>query len=258
MIDDLFDAICTTRVFLDNPVPQTDIDAIINAANKAPSKNCLYPYRILALTNSEEAKKAKYHLYRYCCTTEWDIDKNDMLYYDFDRSTITSPKIHMIQCLRQIMAPLVLCFIGEFVDDKNEENLFFDTKNKFSKFNLNEVFNNGHVEIGVRVIRDNMIACSWAQMKAQELGYDSAFVGNGEQHDNSNVNKNPTFNISDTENIIVLLCIGNEDKTRWDGLRCEAEEYIKVDDEITDIVFYEKHRKGEKEFRNASVNHLIL
>jgi len=35
MIDDLFNTRYTTRIFLDNPVSQTDIDAIINSAKKA-------------------------------------------------------------------------------------------------------------------------------------------------------------------------------------------------------------------------------
>jgi len=250
MLDILFDTRRTVRLFLDDPIPEDDVDKIIAAAEKAPSKNCLYPYNIMALTNSEEGKKVKQHLCRNVCLTIWDIDK-DAQYpaYDFDRNSITTPKIRMRQELKQIEAPLTLVFVGQWVADNNKKDLFFTTKDQYDKFTFRNLMRDGNIEVLTRVIRDCMLSCSWAQLKAQELGYDTSFVGIGRQHENSEVNENDVVHLNDNENIIILLCIGKEDKTRWEGSRVQETGRKVINDEITEVAFFEKHRKGEADFR---------
>ena len=250
MIDNLYDARKTVRLFLDDPVPKDDVDKIIGAAKKVPSKNCLYPYNIMALTNSEEGKKVKQHLCRNVCLTIWDIDK-DAQYpaYDFDRNSITTPKIRMRQQLKQIEAPLTLAFVGQWISDRNEKDNFFTTKDQMDVFTFENLVKQGNIEIITRVIRDCMLSCSWAQLKAQELGYDTAFVGIAGQHENAEVNKNGVFTLGDYENIIILLCIGKEDETRWEGSRVQETDRRGIDSDITEVAFFEKHRKGEKQAR---------
>jgi nitroreductase len=258
MLDILFDTRRTVRLFLNDPVPEDDVDKIIAAAKKAPSKNCLYPYNIMALTNSEEGKKVKQHLCRNVCLCIWDIDK-DAQYpaFDFDRNSITTPKIRMRQELKQIEAPLTLAFVGQWISDRNEKDNFFTTKDQMDKFTFENIVKNGNIELLTRVIRDCMLSCSWAQLKAQELGYDTAFVGIGGQHENSEVNKNGVVTLGDDENIIMLLCIGKEDKTRWEGVRCQETKRRVLNEEITEIHFYEKRRPGQAKFHGNPESKII-
>ena len=263
MIDNLFDTRKTVRLFLDELVPNDHVDKIIAAAEKAPSKNCLYPYNIMALTNSEEGKKVKQHLCRNVCLTIWDIDK-DAQYpaYDFDRNSITTPKIRMRQELKQIEAPLTLAFVGQWVADINKKDTVMfggdnGLKDNYDIYNLKTLTVDGNIEVLTRVIRDCMLSCSWAQLKAQELGYDTAFVGIGGQHENSEVNKNGVVTLRDDENIIILLCIGKEDKTRWEGSRVQETGRKVINDEITEVAFFEKQRKGEAVVRGNPKSTII-
>ena len=251
MLDQLFDTRHTVRLFLDTPVPNEDIDKIIAAAEKAPSKNCLKPYKIMAFTNTDEGTQVKQHLCRNVCLTKWIIDKDDQYpRYDFDRNSIITPKIQMRQELKQIEAPLTLAFVGQWIADYSSKDSVdyghgLNTADNYDRYSLEDVIRNGDIEVSTRVIRDCMLSCSWAQLKAQELGYDTAFVGIGEQHDNDKVNENGIFTLNDSENIIILLCIGKEDKTRWEGTRVQVTGRRGLSNEITEIAFFEKHRKGE-------------
>lgn len=258
MIDNLFDTRHTVRVFLNDPVNEEHMNQIIDAAQKAPSKNCLYPYNIMVFTNTENGKKVKKHLCENVCITIWDVDKDEQTdYYDFDRTSITTPKIRNIQQLKQIEAPLTLAFVGQWVDDHNETDLYFTTKDQMNVFTFENLVKNGKIEILTRVIRDCMLSASWAQLKAQELGYDTAFVGIGTQHENDLVNRNGIVNINDNENIIILLCIGKEDQTRWEGSRCQQVRTEVIDENITEVHFYEKHRKGEAQSRGNLNSNVI-
>lgn len=253
MLNDLYSTRHTVRKFKQDPLPQEHIDEIVSAALKAPSKNCIYPYRVDVYTQSDEGRAAKQHLYRNVCTTIWDIDVNNQPVYDFDRSVVTTPKIKMTQCLKQICAPITLAFIGEFVDDRSVEKNYFDSKNNFLNYTLEDVLKRGLSEVAARVIRDCMLACSWAQLRAQELGYDTSFVGNGKQHENDLVNQTPYIQINDNESIIILLCIGYAADDINELPRCVAEEYNKLDNEITEVVFYENTREGQWETRGFPV-----
>lgn len=258
MIDKLFDTRHTVRVFLDDSVMDEHMNQIIDAAVKAPSKNCLNPYNIMAFTNSEEGKKVKQHLCRNVCLTIWDIDKDKQVnYYDFDRSSITTPKIRNIQQLKQLEAPLVLAFVGQWISDSNKKDLYFTTRDQMDVFTFENLVKTGNIELLTRVIRDCMLSCSWAQLKAQELGYDTSFVGIAGQHDNNLVNRNGIVSLNDSENIIILLCIGKEDKTRWEGVRCQETKRKVINEEITEVHFYEKRRPGQAESHGNPVSKII-
>lgn len=254
-LDKLFNDRHTTRVFYDDDHISNDhIDLIIESAKKAPSKNCIFPYRIDAWTNSIEGKAAKQHMYRNVCTTQWQMGHDEMLFYDINRQNIHTPRIHMTQCLRQIKAPLTLAFIGEWVDDQNKTNLFWDTKDNFDKFNLKSVMQTGDIEVVARVIRDVMLACSWAQLKAQELGYETSFIGIAGQHQNDLVNQCNHIKIKDNETCLVLLCIGNENfEDTSSQPNCVLEELNVLDDNVTEAVFYERRRIGQHEMRGSPV-----
>jgi nitroreductase len=257
MIENLFNSRHTCRTYTDTLVCEEHMNLIIESAKKAPSKNCIFPYRIAAYTQSNEGKAAKEHLYRNVCTTIWNIKKDDMPSYDFDRTSIQTPNIKMVQCLRQIKSPLTLQFIGKFVDDYNSKNLYFDNANNFPSYTISEAMKNGNLETIARVIRDVTIACSWAQLAAQELGYDTSFVGIAGQHDNALVNQSPYINIEDNETAILMLCIGKKDiDDAANTARCQLEELNIIDNTVTEAVFYERTRPGEKHFRGNIVPHV--
>jgi len=257
MIENLFNSRHTCRTYTDTPVCEEHTNLIIESAKKAPSKNCIFPYRIAAYTQSNEGKAAKEHLYRNVCTTIWNIKKDDMLSYDFDRSKVQTSTIKMVQCLRQIKSPLTLQFIGKFVDDKNSKNLFFDNAKNFPSYTISEAMKNENLEAIARVIRDVTIAGSWAQLAAQELGYDTSFVGIAGQHDNALVNQSPYINIEDNETAILMLCIGKKDIDDVSNTtRCQLEELNIIDNTVTEAVFYERTRPGEKHFRGNIVPHV--
>jgi len=250
MITDLFNSRKTTRVFNQDPLPTDDVQKIIDAALLAPSKNCIFPYRIEVYTQSDTGKACKQHIYRNVCQTEWDITVDEQPYYDFDRTSITTPNIHMYQVLDQLRAPIVLAFIGEFVDDRDTNDSYFADNENLQRFTLSQAVSDGDVEVVTRIIRDTMLACSWAQSTAQELGYDTAFVGNAGQHDNQLLNLEGHIELQTGENCIVFLCIGHASEDENDTPRCVATEYIEEGDTTT-VVFHERTRPGEREFRNS-------
>lgn len=258
MLDSLFDTRHTVRLFLNEPIPENDVDKIVEAAVKAPSKNCLNPYNIMVITDTEEGKKFKKYLCENVCLTIWDIDKDKQVnLYDFDRSSITTPKIKNVQQLKQLESPLVLAFVGQWIADNNKKDLFFTTRDQMDKFTFENIVKDGNIELLTRIIRDCMLSCSWAQLKAQELGYDTAYVGIAGQHDNNLVNKNGNIYLNDNENIIILLCIGKEDKTRWTGVRCQETKRRVINEEITEIHFYEKRRPGQAKSHGNPVSKII-
>jgi nitroreductase len=53
----------TQRAFTLDPVSQQDIDAILAAGCSAPSKQRSYPWRVIALTQSEQGVQLKNKLY---------------------------------------------------------------------------------------------------------------------------------------------------------------------------------------------------
>lgn len=251
MIIDLFNTRSTTRVFDQTPLPEEHIQKIVDAALLAPSKNCIFPYRVEVYTQSKLGRACKQHLYRNVCTTEWDIAATDQLGYDFDRSNITTPNIHMFQVLDQLRAPVVMAFIGKFIDDRSQQTGFFSEAADLKRSSLQAALDNGNREVIVRIVRDAMLACSWAQIQAQELGYASAFVGNAGQHYNDTVNLKDHIHIDETETVIVYLCIGQEAEIPPQQSRCVASEYI-VNGDSTTVVFHETSRKGERAYRNAA------
>ena len=65
------------------------------------------------------------------------------------------------------------------------------------------------------------------------------------------------LDLNDNENIIILLCIGKEDKTRWTGVRCQETKRRILNEEITEVHFYEKRRPGQAKSHGSPVSKII-
>lgn len=249
MISTLLENRKTTRNFLQEELPVGHIDTILNSITKIPSKNCIYPYRAVVLTQTDSGIKMKNHLYRYCTVTEWhvDADNPNTQYFISDVST---PTIKYVQLLRQVLAPVVICFIGKFYKDTNDKNTsktldnqdFFASRTQLEDGNigLNKLMSTGNYEPLIRVTRDISIAATGCLLTAESLGYNTAFVGNAGQHDNDLVNQLPYLNIQNHESLLLMVCIGK--KAPVSNKRCIEVERRLLNDSTTEIVFWESFR----------------
>lgn len=243
----------TARNFLQEELPAEHLDTILNSIIKTPSKNCIYPYRAVVLTQSTTGIKMKNHLYRHCTTTEWHVDADNPIaqYYI---SNVDTPTIKYIQLLRQLLAPVVICFIGSFYKDTNNKNTsktlgnqdYFASRTQLEDGNigLNELMSTGNYEPLIRVTRDISIAATAGLLTAESLGYNTAFVGNSNQHNNDLVNQVPYLNIQNHESLLLMVCIGK--KAPVSNTRCIEVERNLIDNNTTEIVFWESHRNEHK------------
>lgn len=249
MISTLLQNRKTTRNFLQEELPAEHIDTIFNSITKTPSKNCIYPYRAVALTETAHGIEMKHHLYRYCTVTEWQVTTDNLItqYYIND---VVTPNIKYVQLLRQVLAPVVICFIGTFYKDINDKNTsktlddrdFFASRTQLEDGNigLNELMSTGNYEPLIRVTRDISIAATSCLLTAESLGYNTAFVGNGGQHDNNLVNQVPHLNLQKSENLLLMVCIGKAAPVS--DKRCIEVERNLIDASTTEIVFWESFR----------------
>jgi nitroreductase len=107
-IKDLINARYSARIWDKKPVSQEKIDYILHCAYKAPSKQCLYPYEIVAITDSPKGKAFKDELY-------W----NDTWCSDGIRAE--SPKSKNKRYNGQYKAPLLLCWVNRDPFIRKEE-----------------------------------------------------------------------------------------------------------------------------------------
>ena len=149
----------TTRLMTDAIKPE-DVTTIMESARRAPSKNKIYGYKVIALTNSEQGKKLKQVL----CD---DIT----LYEEDDGRNIY---------LKQTLAPLVLIYVAnpapehQMVNVKEEhgeevfDSCYSDVKGEADRYAMIK-----------SSVRDAMISATYAQLTAEDLGYGTAFVACG-------------------------------------------------------------------------------
>lgn len=149
----------TTRLMKDEIKPE-DVTTIMESARRAPSKNKIYGYKVIALTNSEKGKKLKQVL----C--------DDITLYKEDDGRIIY--------LKQTLAPLVLVFIANpapehqmvgVVEEHGEEvfdSCYSDVAGSADRYAMIK-----------SSVRDAMISATYAQLTAEDLGYGTAFVACG-------------------------------------------------------------------------------
>ena len=185
----------TTRLMADGISPE-DVTTIMDSARRAPSKNKIYGYKVIALTDSEKGKKLKQIL----CD---DIT----LYKEDDGRTIY---------LKQTLAPLVLLYIAnpapehQMVGVKEEQGT--------------EVFDSCYSDVNGEAdryamikssVRDAMISATYAQLTAEDMGYGTAFVACGLENimDNKHFHElwvsvfGADYKTQPVESV-VLMCIG--------------------------------------------------
>ena len=123
----------TVKDFDGNPIPSNHADIIKEAVSKTPSCNNRYNFKIKALGQSLDHRKAKIGLYDYVCT----VSKTNVRYSDDDETmVIRSPRsyyearqwqskgILSTQINGQMLAPLIL--VWYFSDGDPIENDYLD------------------------------------------------------------------------------------------------------------------------------------
>ena len=149
----------TTRL-MDDTISQEHVDKIIDSARRAPSKNRIYGYSILALTNSEQGQMLKQRLCDHVTKYE---DEGQLVY------------------LRQTTAPLVLIYVA---NPAPEHQMLVSTENKLDGNLYDKSFDDVKNERDRAMmiknsIRDAMISATYANLTAEDLGLGSAFVACG-------------------------------------------------------------------------------
>lgn len=239
----------TVRDFLADELPIDDLNNILRSIMITPSKNCIYPYRVVALTQTDIGKQMKQHLYRYGTITEWQLEKdNPISKYYIDN--VQTQNIKYVQLLRQLLAPVVLCFIGSFYEDVDINNFsntvdnrdYFASRDKLklSASGLETLMLESNAEPIIRVTRDISLAANNCLLVAEEMGYDTSFVGNNTQHNNRIINAVPHLNLQDHETLMLIVCIGKE--APIEAKRCVEVERTLLDENTTEIVFWESYR----------------
>ena len=178
----------TQRAFTADAIPQEDIDTILAAGCSAPSKQRAYPWRVVALTQSESAVELKNQL--------------------FLNSFINSP-IH--KHLLTAKAPLVLAWIGVPILDNTDLGL------KSNNPSLREEHMNTDTSlldirtrytVRSRAEKDIMVAASFSMMQAEALGYKTAFTACFIESTAKEI-----LNIAEHEWPVIFLSIGAPDDT---------------------------------------------
>jgi len=146
----------TQRAFTSDPISQQDVDTILAAGCSAPSKQRAYPWRVIALTQSESAVELKNQL--------------------FLNSFINTP-IH--KHLLTAKAPLVLAWIGVPILDNYDLGLKSNNasvREQHMNTDTSVLDDRTRYTIRSRAEKDIMVAASFSMMQAEALGYRTAFT----------------------------------------------------------------------------------
>ena len=220
----------TTRLMTEQ-VSEGDLQTILDSARRAPSKNRIYGYKILSLTDSARSIELKQEL---CDKITLYKDDNETVY------------------LKQTLAPLVLVYMAtpapehQMVGLKNGEDL--EVYNK----DYNEV--NNQIDLRVMAknsIRDAMISATYAQLTAEDLGYGTAYVACGAEDLMSNKKfielfkeRLPEYDINTIEPV-VILCIGKKHQTVID---LYSDKNVPAEEQYLDGVTHYKRSGREASF----------
>ena len=147
-IYDLMKSRYTVRTFKPQDLKKGHLDQILGAGLLAPSKNEIFPYRIIVLTNSRKGKRLKRKLW----------SKHTICYHCSEAGDkIVEQRINSI-----LTAPVNIVF---FLDIKPEK---IDREKDLSKIKNRLIF---------RATRDAMISATAMMLQAEQLGYGTAFTG---------------------------------------------------------------------------------
>jgi len=146
-IYDLMKSRYTVRTFKDQNLEKGHLDQILKAGLLAPSKNKLFPYKIIVLTNSKEGKSLKQKLW----------SQYTICYHCSETGEKIEQRINSI-----ITAPVSIMF---FLDIKPEGH---EKKEELFKIRNRLVF---------RATRGAMISATAMMLQAEQLGYGTAFTG---------------------------------------------------------------------------------
>jgi nitroreductase len=127
----------TAKWWDDQPVEQEKIDAVLEAAYLAPSKQGVYRYEILVVTDSDEGKKFK----------KWLYEENTWCY----EGMLTPAGADDKRFNGQVLAPLLL--------------IFFSKKEKTN--NIEDLNLRNHI--------DTVVSATTAMCAAEELGLSTGF-----------------------------------------------------------------------------------
>jgi hypothetical protein len=153
---DLFTTRKTQRAFKATAIPSSHVDAIVSAGCTAPTKQRMYPYRILALTQSPTSIEIKNRLFYECFIN-------------------VSTKKHLLTA----KAPLLLIWIGIYLPDNGD--LHFpsnrvDMRTISKSWNFRGLSTHTLGVIKNRAETDVAISSSFSMVQAESLGYRTAFT----------------------------------------------------------------------------------
>ncbi|MBC6415077.1 MAG: nitroreductase family protein [Bdellovibrionales bacterium] len=140
---ELMESRYTVRTFKTKDVKKEDLDQILRAGLLSPSKNRLFPYKIVVLTNSRRGKKLKKKLW----------SKYAICYHCSETGEKMEQRINSI-----ITAPVNIMFFLDLKPDVFDKNRIYTSLIK-------------------RSTRDAMIPATVMMLQAEQLGYGTAFTG---------------------------------------------------------------------------------
>ena len=164
----------TVRTFRSQNLKKGDLDKILNVGILAPSKNKLFPYRIVVLTNSWKGKKLKRKLW----------SQYTLCYHCNEKGEKLEQRINSV-----LTAPINIIF---FLDLKPEDHEKSENPDEIKDILI------------FRATRDAMISATAMMLQAEQLGYGTAFTGvNSSMHKFKKQLKIPL-----TNRYLVTLSIG--------------------------------------------------
>jgi len=178
----------TQRAFTADPISPKDIDSILAAGCSAPSKQRAYPWRVIALTQSDHAVQLKNQLFL------------DSFINEFTHKHLLTAK-----------APLVLAWIGVPILDNTDLGLKSNNpsiREEHMNTDISSLDVSTRYTIRSRAEKDIMIAASFSMMQAEALGYKTAFTACFIESTAKEI-----LNIADHEWPVIFLSIGLPDNT---------------------------------------------
>jgi nitroreductase len=153
---ELFNTRKTQRAFKSDTIPDDHVNSIVSAGCSAPTKQRIYPYRVVALTQS---------------TASVDI-KNRLFYESFIN---TSTKKHLLTA----KAPLLLVWVGIYLPDNGDLKFpsnRIDMRTIAKSWDFRKLSTHTLDVIKNRAETDIAISSSFSMVQAEALGYRTAFT----------------------------------------------------------------------------------
>ena len=138
------------RIWDEKSVDQKQISYILDCALKAPSKQCMYPYEIHVITDSQEGKDFKEFLFWNDTWCADGLRANPEQVYSTDK-----------RYNGQYRAPVLLCWTNRTPDlNISNESIAFKNKEDWAR---------------EQALVDATVSSSFAMLAAEELGLQTSF-----------------------------------------------------------------------------------